>query len=125
LIILKFLYSYFLWDASPVKNVSAKALYEILHASQELRGQYQVLDVREKEEFDEYSINNLGVIHWPLSEKNSWRFKTPSLDRTIPTICLCARGRRSIFAAKYLGKTKSLCLTFICNVMMLSIFHHF
>lgn len=111
LITVKFFYSYLLWDSEPVKVISVKALFEILHGSEELRSQYQVIDVREKDELKDLSIDNVGVINLPLSEKNSWRFKISALNPTLPTICFCARGRRSVFAARYLGKLSQLTLS--------------
>ncbi len=102
LMAVKMFYSFFLWDNSPVRLVTARALYQILH-SPDLRSHYQVIDVRESKELVDLSIDGICVINLPLSEKNSWRFKISQLNPILPTICFCARGKRSILAAKYLG----------------------
>ncbi len=113
LMTVKMFYSFFLWDNSPVRLVTARALYQILHSS-DLRSDYQVIDVRESKELIDLSIDGIGVINLPLSEKNSWRFKISQLNPMLPTICFCASGRRSILAAKYLGESCWFCDISVC-----------
>ncbi len=89
---------------SYVKHMPARQLFTILERSSvETRKQYQLIDVREPAELEEFSLTDLGAMNWPLSAKHSWT--VGSLNRSLPVVCICARGRRSLIAASYLCKT--------------------
>jgi rhodanese-related sulfurtransferase len=94
-------YNFFGGDGG-VQRISNKQLFDILHGPAENRSRYQVVDVREAYELESLSLTKFGVLHFPLSDKSRWN--VAHLDRSLPTICICARGRRSISGAQHLSK---------------------
>jgi rhodanese-related sulfurtransferase len=88
-----------------VKRMTVSELDYILKSGK--TKEYQIIDVRESNELDIVKLKYDGVIHLPLSEADSWSKKVLNgemLEATMPTICLCKIGMRSLRVASFLGE---------------------
>lgn len=89
--------------STSVQRMSVEKFGEILKGQS--RGDYQIVDVREKSEFDVASIPGKDVIHLPLSTADVWTQKIimgTLLEADKPTLCLCHHGVRSMQMASFL-----------------------
>lgn len=89
-----------------VLNMTPTELAKILN-DQNLRSQYQIVDVREDSELH-VALKDKNVIHLPLSRSNVWAEEivegSSSLDKDMATVCVCHHGMRSKRVADFLGK---------------------
>lgn len=98
-------------DIRSIETITAERLQEFYDEKRE----HLLIDVREKEEWEEGHLP--GAHHWPLSliEKDSIPSEHalgPKLETTAPIILYCAGGVRSEKAARILFKNRSLkCLS--------------
>jgi rhodanese-related sulfurtransferase len=99
-----------------VKSMLSTELNSILKSAS--RKQYQIIDVREKDELLMAKLKDDDVINLPLSESHKWMNEIVSgklLDSEKSTICLCHHGVRSFRMANFLGK----------NMAHRSLWYHF
>lgn len=89
---------------SVVNTMNVKDFKAILKSSE--RSDYQIIDVREKDELMQISLSDPDVINLPLGSANIWTAEVSNgkiLDSSKPTLCLCKIGMRSMKVATYLG----------------------
>lgn len=96
-----------------VNNMNVVEFHKILTGSN--RHQYQIIDVREKDELLSVALSGSDVLNLPLSEANTWTQKVlmgELLDKRKPLLCLCKMGGRSMKAATFFGThpTTALCI---------------
>lgn len=97
-------------SASPVvKRMGVAELGKILSSTH--REQYQIVDVREKDELQEIALNGDDIVNLPLSDAGNWTTQVLDgniLDAKKPTLCICKLGGRSLKAATFFGKTTAV-----------------
>jgi rhodanese-related sulfurtransferase len=93
-----------MYSTAKVKIMSVVELGKILQSSK--RSDYQIIDVREKNELSIAKLPDKDVINLPLSQISRWLPKvieSVSLDKNRATLCLCHHGVRSNQVAQLLG----------------------
>ncbi len=90
-------------DNPPLYEEYADFLVKEITLSDFMSGavQYQVIDVREKEEAEVYTIDSLL---FPLSTLKTELNRIQTVNKQLPTVIYCAHGSRSKIAAAYLKK---------------------
>lgn len=89
-----------------IQPLLANDLKAILKGAE--RKNYQIVDVREKDELELARLPDNNVINLPLSEAGTWTneiLEGEILDKSKPTICLCHHGVRSMRFANFIGKS--------------------
>eukprot|EP01040_Poterioochromonas_malhamensis_P016121 gene16121-18219_t len=86
-----------------IQPLLANDLKAILKGAE--RKNYQIVDVREKDELELARLPDNNVINLPLSEAGTWTneiLEGEILDKSKPTICLCHHGVRSMRFANFI-----------------------
>ncbi len=99
---------------SSFKNISVQDFSKIINGPD--RSLYQIVDVREKGEFQDLALYGDDVLNLPISDLSNWGGKVVSgelLDASKPVLCMCKLGGRSAKAAEYLGM--KLCIPVYCS----------
>ena len=100
--------------SNPVKSMNVQQFKEILNGKN--RSNYQIIDVREKNELLESALSGEDVMNLPTNDANIWQdkiLKGELLDSSKPTLCMCKMGGRSLKAATFLGKYR-ITRTYLC-----------
>jgi rhodanese-related sulfurtransferase len=92
---------------SSVKNMNVVDFGKILNSPD--RGNYQIVDVREKDELLSMALPGSDVVNLPISDISSWSTQVLNgklLDSEKPILCMCKLGGRSAKAATFFGEFK-------------------
>jgi rhodanese-related sulfurtransferase len=92
---------------STVKNMNVVDFGRILNSSD--RSNYQIVDVREKDELLSMALPGSDVLNLPISDISSWSTQVLNgklLDAEKPILCMCKLGGRSAKAATFFGESQ-------------------
>ena len=88
-----------------IQKISAMDLEKIMYGSDRLDN--QIIDVRERGDFECASGYNTDIINLPLSKSYKWSREVVDgkfLSPKKPTVCICSDGQRSAIMAAFLGE---------------------